>query len=140
LVWIPVLLSGQNRIVIDMFSLISLSIISILVYSNFTSEVSIMTTVADPIVGSWYKDLENNLTFKIVNIEDSDDSIEVQYVNGDIGEYDHESWYNSTFDYIEAPEDWTAPFDDLESDDLGYSDTDEHRPNPEDMDIDDYLD
>jgi hypothetical protein len=95
-----------------------------------------MTTVADPIIGSWYKDVENNLTFKIVNIEDSD----VQYLNGDIGEYDYESWYSSTFDYIEAPEDWTAPYDDLESDDLGYSDTDEHRPNPEDMDIDDYLD
>jgi hypothetical protein len=120
---------------------LKISVASIFRKSYFLfSEVMIMTTVADPIVGSWYKDVENNLTFKIVNIEDSDDSIEVQYVDGDIGEYDHESWYNSTFDYIEEPEDWSAPFDDIESDDLGYSDTDEHRPNPEDMDIDDYLD
>jgi hypothetical protein len=99
-----------------------------------------MTTVADPILGSWYKDVENNLTFKIVNIEETDDSIEVQYLNGDIGAYDHDSWYNSTFDYIEDPEDWSAPFDDIESDDLGYSDTDKHIPNPDDMDIEDYLD
>ena len=99
-----------------------------------------MATVADPIVGSWYKDLENNLKFKVINIEESDDSIEVQYLDGDIGEYDFESWYNSTFDYIEEPEDWSAPFDDLEDDDLGYSDLDEHRPNPDDLDIDDYLD
>lgn len=99
-----------------------------------------MTTVADPIIGSWYKDLENNLKFKVIAVEENDDSIEVQYLDGDIGEYDHDSWYNSTFDYIEDPEDWSAPFDDIESDDLGYSDTDEHKPNPEDMDIDDYLD
>lgn len=98
-----------------------------------------MTTIADPIIGSWYKDLENNLTFKVIAVDDSDDTIEVQYLNGDIGEYDHDSWYNSTFDYIEDPEDWSAPFDDIENDDLGYSDTDRHRPNPEDMDIDDYI-
>lgn len=99
-----------------------------------------MTTVADPIVGNWYKDLENNLTFKVINIEEGEDSIEVQYLDGDIGEYDYESWYNSTFDYIEEPEDWSAPFDDLEEDDLGYTDLDEHHRNPEDIGFEDYLD
>ena len=99
-----------------------------------------MATVADPIIGSWYKDLENDLMFKVVAIEESDDSIEVQYYNGDIGEYDRDSWYNSTFDYIEDPEDWSAPFDDIETDDLGYTDTDDHSRNPEDMDIEDYFD
>lgn len=97
-----------------------------------------MTTIADPIIGSWYKDLENNLQFQVIAIEDDDDSIEVQYLNGDIGQYDRESWYHSTFDYIEDPEDWSAPFDDLETDDLGYSDTDKH--NPDDLKLDDYLD
>ena len=38
-----------------------------------------MTTVADPIIGSWYKDVENNLKFKVVAIDENDDSIEVQY-------------------------------------------------------------
>ena len=99
-----------------------------------------MATVADPIIGSWYKDLENDLMFKVVAIEESDDSIEVQYYNGDIGEYDRDSWYNSTIDYIEDPEDWSAPFDDIETDDLGYTDTDNHSPNPDDMDIEDYFD
>ncbi|MDD1628446.1 MAG: hypothetical protein LUQ26_13390 [Methylococcaceae bacterium] len=98
-----------------------------------------MTTVTDPIIDSWYKDVENKLKFKVVAIDENDDSIEVQYLNGDIGEYDNDSWYNSTFDYIEDPEDWSAPFDDIETDDLGYSDTDSHKPNDEDVDIDNYL-
>jgi hypothetical protein len=85
-----------------------------------------MTTVADPIIGSWYKDVENNLLFKVVAIDDANDAIEVQYYDGDIGEYDRESWYASTFDFIEEPEDWSAPFDDVEGDDLGYSDPDTH--------------
>ena len=99
-----------------------------------------MTTVADPIIGSWYKDLENNLKFKVVAIDEKDDTIDVQYINGDIGEYDSESWFSSTFDYIEAPEDWSTGYDEIETDDLGYTDTDEHKPNPEDVDLDDYLD
>ena len=99
-----------------------------------------MATVADPIIGSWYKDLENNLKFKVVAIDEKYDTIDVQYINGDIGEYDSESWFSSTFDYIEEPEDWGAAYDDMEIDDLGYTDTDEHKPNPEDLDLDDYLD
>jgi len=99
-----------------------------------------MATIADPIIGSWYKELESKLKFKVIAIDEKDDAIEIQYLNGDIGEYDNDSWYSSSFDYIEAPEDWTIAFDGIETDDLGYSDTDEHKPNIEDVDIDDYLD
>jgi uncharacterized protein DUF6763 len=100
-----------------------------------------MTTITDPVIGRWYKDVENNLTFSVVAIEEDGEQIEVQYVNGDIGEYDNDSWYNSTFDYVEAPEDWTAPYDELEDDDLGYSDPDVHRKsNQDDFDLSDYYD
>jgi len=99
-----------------------------------------MTTITDPVIEQWYKDVENNLTFKVVAIEESDDTIEVQYSNGDIGEYDTNSWYNSTFDFIEDPEDWSAPFDGLESDDLGYSNSDTPRTDMDDTPLKDYLD
>ncbi len=99
-----------------------------------------MTTIADPIRQRWYKDVENNLKFKVVAIDSKDDTIDVQYVSGDIGEYDKETWYASTFDYIETPEDWSAPYD-LEVDDLGYSDTDRHtRLDQENMNVSDLLD
>jgi hypothetical protein len=100
-----------------------------------------MATITDPVIERWYKDIENNLKFKVVAISESDDSISVQYINGDIGEYDNESWYHSTFDYIEAPEDWSAPYGGLETDDLGYSDNDIHiNPDEEEMDLADILD
>ncbi len=100
-----------------------------------------MTTITDPVLHRWYKDIENDLTFKVVAIDSEDQSVEVQYKDGDIGEYDLDTWYNSTFDYIEAPEDWSAPYGDLETDDLGYSDTDKHSsPDQEDVNISDLLD
>jgi hypothetical protein len=100
-----------------------------------------MTTITDPVIGRWFKDVENDLSFRVVALEENDDSIEVQYLNGDIGEYDNDTWYNSTFDYIEAPEDWSAPYDDLETDDLGYSDPDTHNnPAQETANISDFKD
>lgn len=97
-----------------------------------------IATITDPIIGRWYKDVENNVTFKVVATEDNDDMIEVQYMDGDIGEYDRDSWYNATFDYIEPPEDWSAAYGDVEKDDLGYSDPD--RRDPDTIDINDWLD
>jgi hypothetical protein len=99
-----------------------------------------MATITDPIIDSWYKDVENNLTFKVIAIEDNGDVIEVQYLDGDLGSYDRDSWYNSTFDYVEAPEDWSAPYDDMEDDDLGYTDVDVHRRSYGDLNVEDWLD
>lgn len=100
-----------------------------------------MTTITDPVLHRWYKDIENDLTFKVVAIDSSDQSVEVQYKDGDIGEYDMDTWYNSTFDYVEAPEDWSAPYGDMDTEDLGYSDTDKHvSPDQENMNISDLLD
>ncbi len=98
-----------------------------------------MATITDPVIGRWYKDVENNLTFTVVAIEEGGDLIEVQYVNGDIGEYDNDTWYNSTFDYVEAPEDWSAPYDEMEKDDLGYSDPDLHG-DQDGLDLNDLYD
>lgn len=44
----------------------------------------------NPEIGLWYRDIENRL-FEVVALE-SEDAIEVQYYDGDITEYDRESW------------------------------------------------
>ncbi len=99
-----------------------------------------MATITDPVIGNWYKDVENNLTFKVIAIDEKSDTIDVQYQNGDIGDYDNESWYESTFDFIEAPEDWSAPYGAIELDDLGYSDPDTHDIDKDNFDLSSILD
>lgn len=46
--------------------------------------------LCEPEVGLWYRDIQNRL-FEVVAL-DSDDAIEVQYYDGDITEFDRESW------------------------------------------------
>ena len=46
--------------------------------------------LCNPEIGLWYRDIENRL-FEVVALE-SEDAIEVQYFDGDITEYDRESW------------------------------------------------
>jgi hypothetical protein len=88
----------------------------------------------------WFQDTATGQTFRIIAVDRSADSIEVQYQNGDLAEFDFASWQESAFAPIEAPEDWSLPFDDVEIDDMGYSDSDRHEPDLRDLTLDDFLD
>lgn len=46
--------------------------------------------LCNPEIGLWYQDIQNRL-FEVVAL-DSEDAIEVQYYDGDVAEYDRESW------------------------------------------------
>jgi len=46
--------------------------------------------LCNPEIGFWYRDIQNRL-FEVIALE-SEDAIEVQYIDGDITEYDRESW------------------------------------------------
>lgn len=95
---------------------------------------------APALLDTWYQDAQSGKSFRVVAIDEEADSIEVQYYNGDLGEFDFNSWNDSDFAAIEPPEDWSAPFDDLESDDLGYSDPDRHVRDTTNLTLDDLLD
>lgn len=91
-----------------------------------------------PAIDDWFQDAETGRSFRVVAVDDENDSINVQYYNGDIGDFDLSSWRDSTLIPIEPPEDASAPFDDLEMDDLGYTDLDQHHPGG--LTLDDLLD
>lgn len=46
--------------------------------------------LCNPEIGLWYRDIQNRL-FEVIALEDKD-AIEVQYYDGDVTEYDRESW------------------------------------------------
>ena len=74
-----------------------------------------------PIIGDWYRN-GTGQSFEIVAVDENDESIEIQYYDGDIEEVDFETWASLNIEHIEPPEDWTGPFGELEKDDMGYSD------------------
>ncbi len=75
----------------------------------------------DPIEGNWYLDLDSGRKFQILVVDDISGGIEIQYSDGDIDQIDLDAWASMNLEPIEEPEDWTAPLDDVEPDDLPYS-------------------
>ena len=77
----------------------------------------------DPIVGNWYTNLETGTDFEVVALDENAQTVEIQLFEGEVEEVDLDAWYELVLEPIDPPEDWSGPFDDLEADDLGYSDT-----------------
>lgn len=82
-----------------------------------------MPANVDPIVGNWYENLDGGQKFEVVALDEDNDLIEIQYFDGDVDEISIDAWYEWDVEPIEEPEDWTGPLDDIEPDDLGYTET-----------------
>lgn len=88
-----------------------------------------------PAVGEWYLDRETEDEFEVVDIDEDTGLVEVQYVNGEIGEFGREEWHDLELSKIEPPEDWTMALEPLEEGDVGYDPesferTPRHKPLP----------
>ena len=75
-------------------------------------------------IGQWYTRWDKGEIFQVVGYDPKSRTIETQTFDGDIDEIDLEAWIGLPLGFAEPPEDWTGPVDDVERDDLGYSETD----------------
>lgn len=78
-------------------------------------------------IGQWYRRWDKGEIFQVTGVDQQSKAVEVQTFDGDLDEIDQEAWTSLPLGLAEPPEDWTGPVDDVEIDDLGYSDT-EMRP------------
>jgi hypothetical protein len=70
-----------------------------------------------PVVGGWYKDLQTGGLFEVVDWDPSSLTIELQYLDGEVSEYDLDVWREMLLQRAEPPEDWRAAFE-LDDEDL----------------------
>jgi hypothetical protein len=84
---------------------------------------TIMVSELEPVVGQWYVQQDKGDRFRIVAIDLATASIEIQRFDGDIEEIELDVWQELDLTPVEAPEDWTGPYDEL-PDDLEYSSSD----------------
>ncbi len=64
-----------------------------------------------PKLNYWYQDVEDDALFEVVAIDEQEGFIEVQYMNGEIGEFDFDIWQDMIVISAQPPEDWRAPFE-----------------------------
>jgi hypothetical protein len=84
-----------------------------------------MQNAIEPVVGQWYRlpDADKGQVFQVIEVDEDEDAVEVQYFDGNIEELPHDAWQAQGFENCAAPEDWTGPYGVVVRDDLGYSDT-----------------
>jgi hypothetical protein len=81
-----------------------------------------MAVEITPAVGNWYQSRDRS-KFEVITVDEDEGSIEIQYFDGELDEMDFDGWASLGPTSIAQPEDWSAPFGDMERDDLGYTDT-----------------
>jgi hypothetical protein len=81
------------------------------------------TGVGGAQVGQWYLRRDKGEIFQVTGYDEASGTIEIQTFDGDLDEIDEDTWKELPLDLAEPPEDWTGPVDDVERDDLGYSET-----------------
>ena len=83
-----------------------------------------MIAKIEPVVSQWYRHLDKGQQFYVTAFDEEEGTVEIQHFDGDVEEMDIDDWHELVIEPIEPPEDWTGPVDDVERDDLGYSETD----------------
>lgn len=83
-----------------------------------------MANEIDPIVDNWYSHLDKGQRFKVVAVDEDNDTIEIQDFDGNINEYSFDTWYQLDIEVSEEPENWSGAMDIGERDDYGTEVTD----------------
>lgn len=64
-----------------------------------------------PSVGTWYRDFLQDISFEIVAVDTETETIEVQLLEGEVTEFDFDTWNLMQATPIEEPEDWRNGFE-----------------------------
>lgn len=98
-----------------------------------------MSTDVDPIIGHWYEHTDKGYKFEVVGFDEEAGLVEIQFYDGNLDEIELDEWYEQELEVSEPPEDWTGPVDDVEVDDLDYTDT-QMRPEDWSRPLQEYRD
>ncbi len=70
-----------------------------------------------PAIGNWYQTVEGEI-LEVVALDKDEQSIEVQFYDGTVEEYDTDTWEEVVHRRAEPPEDWSGSLD-ISRDDYG---------------------
>src|SRR5262245_46850890 len=92
-----------------------------------------------PVPGKWYENKEEEETFRVLSVDEDDELVEIEYLDGEIEELDLDTWHELDLEPTEEPEGWSDDADDDEEDedDEDFDDEDEDEDDDDDDDEDD---
>ena len=91
-----------------------------------------------PTPGKWYENKEEEETFRVLTVDEDDELVEIEYVDGEIEELDLDTWHELDLELTEEPEGWAGDDDgDDDEEDEEEEDFDEDEDDDDDDDDDD---
>lgn len=69
-----------------------------------------------PRISEWYQDARDDMLFEVVAVDREEQTIEVQYYDGEVGEIDFDTWREMVLLPAQPPEDWRSSYE-VEDDD-----------------------
>ena len=94
-----------------------------------------------PVPGKWYENKEEDETFRVLSVDEDDELVEIEYLDGEIEELDIDTWHELDLELTEEPEGWSDEADDdEEEEDEEFDEEDEDDDDLDDDDEDDDLD
>jgi hypothetical protein len=91
----------------------------------------------EPAKGQWYENLEENEQFRVLSVDEDAETVEIEYLDGDIEEIDVDTWAELDLDKIDEPEGWAGSENDADDDEDDDDDEIEETLDDEDDDEDD---
>ncbi len=89
----------------------------------------------EPVVGNWYRDLDEEESFLVLSVDEDAEMIEIQHVDGDVEEIDLDTWAELDLDPTGEPEGWSGSEGD--DDDEDWEEDEEEDEDDWDDDEDD---
>jgi hypothetical protein len=87
-----------------------------------------------PVPGKWYENREEEETFRVLSVDEDDELVEIEYVDGEVEELDLDTWHELDLEPTEQPEGWS---DESDSDEDEEEDDEEFEDDEEEDDEDD---
>jgi len=75
-----------------------------------------LNTELDPVIGNWYQHTDDDQKFTVLDLDQEEGVVEIQYFDGDLDQIDLEEWYQLDVEPVGAPEDWTGAINVAEED------------------------
>lgn len=92
-----------------------------------------------PVPGKWYENREEEETFRVLSVDEDDELVEIEYLDGEVEELDLDTWHELDLEPTDEPEGWSDESD-LDDDDEDDDDYDDDEDEDEDDDDDDDYD
>jgi hypothetical protein len=91
----------------------------------------------EPAKGQWYENLEENEQFRVLSVDEDAETVEIEYLDGDIEEIDVDTWAELDLDKIDEPEGWAGSENDADDDDDDDDEIEETLDDEDDDEDDD---